>query len=98
VVFTLTNVTSGTLSNIQVRFATGKPHGHNHVESGLVLTPKLVSISPSSGTVGGTTLTMNIQGVGVDSTNIAIQDANGASICDVVTISAYSQVSCVTKK
>jgi hypothetical protein len=68
------------------------------MDAGFTITPKLVSISPSTGTVGGTTLTLNVQGVGVSSTNIAIQDSTGASICDVVTITAYSAVSCVTKK
>jgi hypothetical protein len=97
-VFTVTNVTDGDLSNIKVLFASGKPAGHSVVDAGLSLTPKLVSISPSSGSVGGTLIRANIQGVGTGSTLIDLLDQSGASMCESVEITAYGSVNCQTRK
>jgi hypothetical protein len=97
-VFTVTNVADSDLSNIKVTFASGKPAGHNIVEAGLSLTPKLVSIAPSTGSVGGTLIRANIQGVGTKSENVDITDAAGASLCESVEIKAYGVVDCFTRQ
>jgi len=98
IVFTITDVQSVTLSNMKVTFPEGTPAGHSFVDAGTTLTPKLVSISPTTGSVGGTQVTANVQGVGLGTTGIDIVDSSGTSICASVTVQSYGSVLCETKK
>jgi hypothetical protein len=96
-VFTVTNVKDGKLTGMSLAFASGKPSGHSKISDGLTLTPKLVSISPTTGSCGGTLIRANVQGVGKDSTGIDIVDDAGASLCQSVEITGYGIVECWTK-
>ena len=62
--FTVTDVTDLSLTSTKLYFDIGIPEGHSNIESGVTLTPKLVSLSPSSGSVGGTLVTATVPGVG----------------------------------
>jgi len=50
------------MSNINVYFDVGLPKGYNTVIRGqnLTLSPKLVSVSPNSGSLGGSVITAEI--------------------------------------
>lgn len=52
-------------------FPSGYPLGKSDLidPSNIILTPKLVSISPNSGSIGGTIIVANIQGVGITDLN-----------------------------
>jgi hypothetical protein len=73
----------------------GIPAGHSLVESSFSLTPKLVSVSPVSGSVGGSLITAIIPGVTVSDT-VSIVDSTGSSICQSVTVTSYGVVECKT--
>ena len=78
-------------------FNIGVPNGGEIIgQQSLALTPKLVSISPNTGSAGGTVITANVQGVGTLTTGLDIVDQTGASICASVEITAYGVVKCTT--
>ena len=62
------------------------------------MTPKLVSIAPSTGSIGGTMIRANVQGVGTSSKLVDLTDSTGASMCESVEIEAYGVVNCFTRK
>ena len=59
--------------------------------------PNLVSISPSSGSSGGTLLTVIGTGFGVDTQGVNLVDATGQELCQVVTVTGYGTFTCLTK-
>ena len=71
----------------------GIPEGHSVVEAPLTLTPKLVSISPNSGSIGGTLITAVVPGAG---SSADIVDSTGTSICETVQLKSYGIVECKT--
>jgi len=97
--FAISDVTSSTLSGMAVFFDVGLPEGHHSVvaNSTLTLTPKLVSISPSSGSSGGSVITAMVAGVGTATTGLDLVDSTGSSICQSVSIVSYGKVLCHTK-
>lgn len=56
--FKVTNITGWVLNNMKIYFDVGTPIGHDTVVDGksFVLSPKLVSLSPNVGSVGGSVL------------------------------------------
>jgi len=93
---------------MQVYFDVGLPKGYNTVIMGksFTLTPKLVSVSPNVGSVGGSLLIAKLEGVGplLDKSETyfnahggtLIDNSTGASICSKVEIRNYSEVACTT--
>ena len=75
-IFTITNVTSPTISSLDLFFDVGIPEGV--LETSLTLTPKLVSVSPNSGSIGGSLITAIVPGA---SSTATIIDSDGNSIC-----------------
>jgi hypothetical protein len=59
----------------------------------LTLEPKLVSLSIAEGSVGGTNITANIQGVGTSTTGLQLVDSvSGNSLCAKLTVLSYGEV------
>ena len=76
-----------------VYFEVGLPENHTLVEAAsLNITPRFVSISPNTGSIGGTLITAVVPGATKTSNDIDIQDDLGASICDSVTVLSYGVV------
>jgi len=67
----------------------GLPAGHAIVTAGFTLEPKLASITPNSGSIGGTLITAAIHGVGT-ATDVSLVNPAGESICETVTVVSYS--------
>jgi len=59
------------------------------------MTPKLVSISPVSGSIGGTLITAAVPGATVSDV-VDIVDSTGASICETTRVPSYGVVECKT--
>jgi hypothetical protein len=93
VIFTITDVSSQTLGSRKVFFDVGIPEGHHYTQAAFTLTPKLVSVSPNSGSIGGSLITAVVQGAG-ESTDIV--DSSGASICESVQLKSYGVIECKT--
>ena len=93
--FTIDNVTSRTLNSNVLYFDVGLPGGHSLVEATFAMTPKLVSVSPVSGSVGGTLITATVPGATV-SDSVDILDSTGTSICETSTVTTFGVVECRT--
>jgi len=93
---TLNNLTSTSLASSKMYFDIGIPENHSIVSNNtLTLEPKLVSLSISEGSVGGTNITANIEGVGTSTTGLELVDSvSGTSLCTKVTVLSYGQVQC----
>ena len=66
-VFGITNIKLGVANTkMFMYFAEGVPKGHDKIQAGFVLEPKLSQISPNVGSIGGTFIEATIHGVGVN--------------------------------
>ena len=75
----------------------GVPNGGEMIsKQSLVVTPVPVSVSPNTGSAGGTVITVNVQGVETLTTGLDIVDQAGVSICATVEIIPYNVVKCTT--
>ena len=63
----------------------------------VTVAPTLVSISPASGSAGGTLLTVTGTGFGSSTQGLNLEHATGGDICDEVTILGYGSFTCLTK-
>ena len=73
-----TNITDGTvdLKSSKLYFDIGLPSNHSIISNNsLKLTPKLVSLSISEGSVGSSLITANVQGVGLMTKNLEFVDS-----------------------
>jgi hypothetical protein len=83
--------------NISFYTQDGLPKDHSTIQTaGVTLTPKLVSISPNSGSISGTIIIANVEGVGKKTTGLELVDSNGDSICLRLKITAYASLECLT--
>jgi len=96
-VFSVANSLTSTLS-MKLYFAQGKAIGHEIIDAGLVLQPKLVKITPNTGSVGGTAIVASVPGVGSSQTTVDVLDSTGSSICDKVSVISYGQIECISKR
>ena len=94
--FTLTGLKSETANVVNIWFDTGLPNGHADVKK-VTVTPNLVSITPSSGSKGGTLLTVVGTGFGTSTSGLTLVDGSGADVCAEVKITGYGTFTCLTK-
>jgi len=60
------------------------------------VTPRLLSISPSTGSPAGSMITAIVKGVGSASTGVVLTRSTGVWICTEVTVPQYGVVKCRT--
>jgi hypothetical protein len=77
-------------------FASGKPAGHSVLDAGVSLSSKFTGLTPSVGSVGGSTITLTMPGA-TSGTNIKIKDASDNEICESIRVETYGKVQCDTK-
>lgn len=107
-VFRIADIQGWTLSNVNVYFDVGLPKGHNTVVQGRTwnLEPKVTSISPNAGSVGGSLLIVQVAGLGpLANSSEAYWNSNGvtlinsatsAPLCKSLKIRSYGVVECIT--
>ena len=61
------------------------------------MTPNLLTISPSSGSAGGTLLTVTGTGFGTATAGLTLVDSSGTDVCASVSITGYGTFTCMTK-
>ena len=94
--FKVTDALDETSSNVRVYFASGLPNDYDRGQ--ITMVPNLVSISPSSGSSGGTLVTVTGTGFGVNTADVTlVNGSTGDDICDAVTITGYGTFTCLTK-
>jgi len=84
--------------NVQVFFADGLPDGYKQFTS-LTLTPKLVSIYPNTGSIGGTLLTITGVGFGVETLGLGLVNGSSSNVqlCEYAKVLGYGKFICFTK-
>ena len=94
-IFKITNNKGWILQNMNLYFDVGFPKGYTTIIKGqnLTLTPKLVDISANMGSMEGTIIKANVQGVGPldNKTDVAtlVDNSTGTSICEKVSMEEY---------
>lgn len=86
-----------TLSSIQVYFGLGLSPPSDVLDPEIKLSPKLIDVSPSIGSTGGSNIILTVEGVGIDTKGLEVLNSAGVSICQKVTILEYGKVECLTK-
>jgi len=82
--------------SLRVYFPDGLPSGYDSFMTASIA-PTLVSISPSTGSAGGTLITVTGTGFGVNSSSVNLQHTtSGQDICQEVTITGYGSFTCLT--
>jgi len=94
--FTLTHLDSETANVVKVYFADGLPTGHDKIKT-VAITPNLVSITPATGSVGGTLLTVTGTGFGKKTKSLTLVDGADKDVCATVEIKGYGSFTCLTK-
>jgi len=95
--FTVTNAPSENIKGAYMFWDIGLGDGNDKVGAAVAMTAKFVSVSPNVGSQAGQLLTVNVQGVGRQTTGLDILDSAGNSICASMTIEKYGEVLCRTK-
>ena len=100
-VFKITNALNSKLANVRLHLDVGIPDGDRKMlDDGVVMTPKFVGISSNKGSLGGSTIVLNVQGVGSADvvSDITFTDAEGAdkSLCAKHSTIAYGKIECRT--
>lgn len=101
-IFSITDAPSEVLTGMYIYFDDGYPKDHHILTNAtsaaedLIMTPELVSLSPSTGSIAGTRLEITAPGVTVSST-VDVVDASGESVCESVTVEEYGKIACMTK-
>lgn len=94
--FTLSGINSESANVVEIFMADGLPTGFDTITT-VAVTPNLVSISPATGSAGGTLLTVTGTGFGTSTAGVDLVKADGASVCDKVTVTGYGTFTCMTK-
>ena len=91
-------LTSGLTTNtMNLYFVIGIPEGYTLLDNGITFTPKLISLSASSGSQAGSIITAVVKGVGVSDSITLYDSATTTDICASSRVTAYGQLECVTK-
>ena len=94
--FKVTEALDSTSKNVRVYFADGLPTGFEDFKSA-TMTPTLVSVSPSTGSSGGTLLTVTGTGFGVNTKGVTLWNVStNKDACKSVQITAYGTFTCLT--
>ena len=92
----MTHLDSDSANVVTIYFPDGYPAGYDTVTT-VAVTPNLVSISPATGSAGGTLLTVTGTGFGSKTTGLTLVDSTGADVCARVENISYGTFNCMTK-
>lgn len=102
-VFKITNAPTSALKAVRLFLDIGIPEGNrNLLDEGVSMTPKFVGISANKGSKGGSTIVLNVQGIGSSELvhDIKFKDTAGASfsLCKNHSMISYGKIECHTIK
>lgn len=107
-IFRVSDINGWTLSNMNVYFDVGLPKGFDTVVRGksFELSPRLISVTPNVGSIGGSVLVARVEGLGpLSDTSDAywalhggtlVDNATGTDICSKVKVRSYGELECIT--
>jgi hypothetical protein len=98
-VFTISDATDLESTDLNLFFPVGIPEGHDLVRAGFTLEPKLMMVTPNSGSNGGTLVQATVPGIGTSTEDIDLVDETGRTICreDAKAVE-YGLVQCWTRR
>lgn len=76
-VFSISNIRDLTLSSIKVYFGLGLSLGTDVLDADITLTPKLIDVTPSIGSIGGSNIILTVEGVGKDTKDLIVENSSG---------------------
>ena len=83
-------------NNVQTYFSDGLPSGYSDFTT-VTVEPTLVSISPSTGSSGGTLITVTGTGFGTSTEGVNLtHETSGIDICEEVNMVSYGSFTCLT--
>jgi hypothetical protein len=101
-VFTISDATDLESTDLNLFFPVGIPEGHDLVRAGFTLEPKLMMVTPNSGSNGGTLVQATVPGIGTSTKDIDLVDDTGRTICrgddDAAKAVEYGIVQCWTRR
>ena len=109
-IFRVSDISGWTLSGINVYFDVGLPRGYDTVIQGKTLTlePRLISVTPNVGSVGGSVIRARVEGLGPLTNKTEaywlayggtiVDNSSGASICAKAHVVSYGIMECHTIK
>lgn len=95
---------------MNVYFDVGLPRGYADVIQGKTFTlePRLISVTPNVGSVGGTVITARLEGLGplankteaywLANGGTLVDNSTGTNICEKIKVVSYALVECLTIK
>jgi hypothetical protein len=98
-VFTITDVLDLQSTDVNLFFPVGIPEGHDLVRAGINVEPRLMMVTPNSGTIASTLVTATVPGVGKSTTGLDLVDETGRTICrsDTLKVIEYGVIQCWTR-
>lgn len=92
----MTDIAKSTGNVVKIYFPDGLPTDYAKVKT-VAVTPNMISVSPSSGSAGGTLITVTGTGFGTQTANVKLVDSSDADVCQTLTITGYGKFTCLTK-
>ena len=87
----IVDILSSTTSNIDIYLPSGTPDDSSTTlgTTGFTLTPRLQSVTPNTGSIGGSLIVAKVPGIGVQSTGYTLTNQAGADICISKNVTKY---------
>ncbi len=93
----IVNMLDSSSKNVKFYLPVGIPEGtEQFITTGINLSPRIVSVTPKIGSLGGTQIQASVKGVGQRTSTLNLITSTGQGLCQTVTIPKYGEVLCRT--
>ena len=95
----IVDMMTSTSLNTDIHLPSGHPAGTDDLNyaTGIKLTPRIHSLSPNIGSIGGSLIFADVRGIGNMSTGVTLVSGT-VDICASVSIKKYGELQCLTKE
>ncbi len=95
----IVDMMTSTSLNTDIHLPSGHPAGTDDLNyaSGISLTPRIHSVAPNVGSIGGSLIIAEVRGIGNMTTGVTLVSGT-VDICASVTIKKYGELQCLTKE
>jgi len=95
----IVDMMTSTSLNTDIHLPSGHPAGTDNLNyaTGISLTPRIHSVSPNVGSIGGSLIIADVRGIGNMTTGVTLVSGT-VDICASVSIKKYGELQCLTKE
>ena len=95
----IVDMIQSTSFNTDIHLPVGHPGGTDAMNygTGITLTPRIHSVSPNVGSLGGALIVAEVRGFGNMTTAVTLVNSAGVDICSEVSVVKYGQLKCLTR-